>query len=129
MELIVKKTIGLLVAISVVICACCAPWRGNRVQKSSPSGTVNYLYDGFNAVEEVDPSGNVLARYTQGGIDEPFVELRSGTSSYYELDGLGSNQFAKQFHRSVGEHLRLRFLRKADGFNGCRCESIPIHWS
>ena len=63
---------------------------GRRIQKSSPSGTVNYLYDGANAVEEVDPSGNVLARYIQGGIDEAFAELRSGTSSYYDLDGLGS---------------------------------------
>ncbi len=33
----------------------------------------------------------MLARYTQGaGIDEPLAEVRSGTTSYYDQDGLGS---------------------------------------
>jgi RHS repeat-associated protein len=33
----------------------------------------------------------VLVRYTQStGIDEPLAELRSGTTSYYQRDGLGS---------------------------------------
>jgi RHS repeat-associated protein len=70
---------------------------GRRIQKSSPLGTTNYLYDGDNGddsasvIEEVDNGGNVLARYTHGpGIDQPFAELRSGTISYYEQDGLGS---------------------------------------
>jgi RHS repeat-associated protein len=63
---------------------------GRRIQKSSGSGTVNYLYDGPNVIEEVDSSGNVLARYSQGGIDEPLSELRSGTTSYYQHDGLDS---------------------------------------
>src|SRR5208337_677503 len=38
---------------------------GRRIQKSGPLGTTNYLYDGFNLLEEMDQSGNVLARYTQ----------------------------------------------------------------
>jgi RHS repeat-associated protein len=67
---------------------------GRRIQKSGPLGTTNYLYDGTNGgnvIEEVDSTGNVLARYTHDlGIDKPFAELRSGTSSYYEQDGLGS---------------------------------------
>ena len=46
---------------------------------------------GPNSVEEVDSSGNVLARYTQRkGVDQPLAQLRSGTTSYYEQDGLGS---------------------------------------
>ena len=45
---------------------------GRRIQKSGPLGTTNYLYDGDNSIEEMDQSGNVLARYTQSGdIDEP----------------------------------------------------------
>jgi RHS repeat-associated protein len=53
--------------------------------------TTNYLYDGPNIVEEIDNGGNVLARYTfSHKIDEPLTELRSGTSSYYHADGLGS---------------------------------------
>jgi RHS repeat-associated protein len=61
-----------------------------QTQKSGPLGTTNYLYDGDSLVGEVDQSGNVLARYTQGGPDEPVVETRSGTNSFYEEDGLKS---------------------------------------
>jgi len=64
---------------------------GRRIQKSGPLGTTNYLYDGVNSLEKVDNGGNVSARYTQTrGIDEPLSELRSGTTSYYDEDGLGS---------------------------------------
>jgi YD repeat-containing protein len=64
---------------------------GRRIQKSGPLGTTNYLYDGFNSLEEVDQSGSVLARYTQTTkVDEPLAELRSGTTSYYDADALGS---------------------------------------
>ncbi len=64
---------------------------GRRIQKSSTSGTANYFYDGDNLLEELDNAGNVVSRYTPGpGVDQPFSELRSGTTSYYEQDGLGS---------------------------------------
>jgi YD repeat-containing protein len=65
---------------------------GRRIRKVSPAeGTTNYLYDGANVVEEVNASGDQLARYTQNlGIDEPVAMLRSGTSSFYQADGLGS---------------------------------------
>src|SRR5581483_7466955 len=64
---------------------------GRRIQKSGPLGTTNYLYDGDSLIEEVDNSGNLLARYTgTRGLDEPLAELRSGTTSYYDADGLGS---------------------------------------
>lgn len=63
---------------------------GRRIQKSGPDGSTNYLYDSPNPIEELDSSGNVLARYTQGGLDEPLSQLRSGVTSYYEADGLGS---------------------------------------
>ena len=64
---------------------------GRRVQKSGPSGTTNYLYDGFQAVEEVDSTGNALVRYavTQD-VDDVMTELRAGAASFYEADGLGS---------------------------------------
>jgi RHS repeat-associated protein len=64
---------------------------GRRIQKSGPLGTANYLYEGMNSVEEVDDAGNELAGYIQGaGIDQPLAELRSGTTSFYDQDGLGS---------------------------------------
>jgi RHS repeat-associated protein len=68
---------------------------GRRIQKSftqnSTTTLTNYLYDGDNSIEEVDQNGSVLARYTQTqNIDEPLAELRSGTTSFYQADGLGS---------------------------------------
>lgn len=64
---------------------------GRRIQKASASGTTNYVYDGANSIEEVDASGAVLARYAQGpGIDEALAMNRSGATSFYEADGLGS---------------------------------------
>ena len=64
---------------------------GRRIYKSSSSGTSVYAYDGDNLIEETNSGGTAVARYAQGlSIDEPLVELRSGTTSYYEADGLGS---------------------------------------
>jgi RHS repeat-associated protein len=64
---------------------------GRRIQKSGPLGTTNYLYDGRNLLEELDASGNVLARYSDSkSIDDPLSEIRATTTSYYEQDGLGS---------------------------------------
>ena len=64
---------------------------GRRIQKSGPNGTVNYLYDGRKLLEELDSSGNVLARYNQGpAIDEPLSGLRGATTSFYQIDFLGS---------------------------------------
>ena len=64
---------------------------GRRIQKSGPLGTTNFLYDGISMVEEVDSAGNLLARYTYGqDVDQPFAEVRSGTTSYYQHDALNS---------------------------------------
>jgi RHS repeat-associated protein len=64
---------------------------GRRIQKTSLLGTTNYLYDRANLLEEIDMNGNVLARYNGGlWIDESLSELRTGTSSYYQQDGVGS---------------------------------------
>jgi RHS repeat-associated protein len=68
---------------------------GRRIQKSfTQSGTTtttDYLYDGANRIEDIDVNGNLLARYVQNtGIDEPLEEIASGTTSYYQQDGLGS---------------------------------------
>jgi RHS repeat-associated protein len=44
-----------------------------------------------NIVEEVDNAGNLLARYTQSpDIDQPLAEYLSGTTNYYEQDGISS---------------------------------------
>src|SRR5260370_12842105 len=64
---------------------------GRRIQKNSPLGTTNYLYNSVNLVSELDNAGNVLARYTHGPDGEVgLAELRSSIVSYYEEDGLNS---------------------------------------
>ncbi|GAC1669002.1 MAG: hypothetical protein NVS9B4_25040 [Candidatus Acidiferrum sp.] len=68
---------------------------GRRIQKAFTQGTStttsNYLYDGDNLVEEVDPLGTMVTRYAQGlNIDEPLAMLQAGVTSYYHADGLGS---------------------------------------
>jgi len=64
---------------------------GRRIYKSSTSGTSTYSYDGDNLIEEANSSGAVVASYTQTeNVDEPLAMLRSGTTNYYHVDGLGS---------------------------------------
>jgi RHS repeat-associated protein len=64
---------------------------GRRIYKSSSSGTSIYAYDGDNLIEEANATGAAVARYSPGlNIDESLAMLRSGTTSYYEADGLGS---------------------------------------
>jgi RHS repeat-associated protein len=63
---------------------------GRRIQKSGPSGTTIYVYDGANAIEELNTAGAAIARYVQGaGIDEPLAQVATGLN-YYQADGLGS---------------------------------------
>ena len=68
---------------------------GRRIQKVFTTGstttTTNYLYDGDDDIEEMNASGSVVARYAQTqNVDEPLAESRSSTTSFYEVDGLGS---------------------------------------
>jgi len=64
---------------------------GRRIYKSSSAGSSIFAYDGDNITEETNSSGAVVARYSQGlNVDEPLAMLRSGATSYYNADGLGS---------------------------------------
>ena len=64
---------------------------GRRIKKVTSTTTSIFAYDGDNLIEETNSSGAVVARYedTQN-IDEPLAMLRSGATSYYHADGLGS---------------------------------------
>src|SRR5215813_6797725 len=64
---------------------------GRRIYKSSSSGTSIFAYDGDNLIEETNSTGAVVARYSQDlAIDEPLAMLRSGTTSSYNADALGT---------------------------------------
>ncbi|MGB8540327.1 MAG: hypothetical protein WCD49_01705 [Candidatus Acidiferrales bacterium] len=104
---------------------------GHRVQNAFTQGstttTTNYFYDGVNSIEDVDQNGNVLARYEQSiNVDEVLAELRSGTK-LLRSRWIRPDYFTKQFCRSFGEYLHVRFIRQPDRFNGLDHESIPVH--
>jgi RHS repeat-associated protein len=67
---------------------------GRRIQKTVTTGSstaTNYLYDGDSDIEELNGSGSVAARYTQGpGSDATLAQSRSATTSFYESDALDS---------------------------------------
>lgn len=66
-------------------------WGSWQASGRTASVPTVYLYDGPNPFEEIDNSGNVLARYTTTrALDEKFAELGSSTTSYYQQDGVGS---------------------------------------
>ena len=64
---------------------------GRRIYKQSPNFTGVFLYDGLNLIQTMSSSGSEIATYTQTQrIDETLAELRSSTTGYYQVDGLGS---------------------------------------
>jgi hypothetical protein len=64
---------------------------GRRIYKSSSAGTSIFAYDGDNLIEEANVAGAVVARHSETqNVDEPLAMLRSGATSYYHADGLGS---------------------------------------
>jgi RHS repeat-associated protein len=66
------------------------PW-GRRIYKGSPTWTGIFAYDGDNLIETMTSSGSVVADYADSpAIDEPLAQVRGGTTSFYEQDGLAS---------------------------------------
>lgn len=64
---------------------------GRRIEKISPTATSIFAYDGVDLVQTVNSTGGLVAHYTQTmNIDEPLAMQRSGTTYYYDADGLGS---------------------------------------
>ena len=90
-----------------------------RIQKAGPSGTTNYLYDDLNSVEELDGSGAVSARYTQGiGIDEPLAMVRAGAASFYNADGSASITSVGNSAGSVSQTYTFDSFGKANVSSG-----------
>jgi RHS repeat-associated protein len=68
---------------------------GRRIQKSLVQGgttrVTNYLYDGANIIEELDASGNTIAKYSQSlNMDQPLAMTRQGITSFYQQDAIGA---------------------------------------
>ena len=64
---------------------------GRRIEKEVDTVVTRYIYDNEDVLLKLDGSNNIVARYTHGpGIDEPLIMEKSGVSSFYHADGLGS---------------------------------------
>ncbi|MGD9404339.1 MAG: RHS repeat-associated core domain-containing protein, partial [Anaerolineae bacterium] len=64
---------------------------GRRLSRTDPDGTVTlYVYDGPNLLMELDATGQTLARYTSGDMDDWLSMERNGQRYTYHADGLGS---------------------------------------
>ncbi len=92
---------------------------GRRIYKSSSLGTSIFAYDGDNLIEEATSSGAAIARYAQGaGIDEPLAELRSGSTEYYEADGVGSVTSLSAPNGSLAQTYAFDTFGKQTGASG-----------
>lgn len=64
---------------------------GRRIYKSSSTSTRIYTYDGTDITEVLDGNGAQVALFTHGpGIDQPLAVTKSGATSYFQDDGIGS---------------------------------------
>lgn len=105
---------------------------GRQIQKTHTQGanatTVDYLYDADNLVEELDPTGNVLASYAQSGlIDEPLAMLRNGTITYYEADALGSVNPLSKTAGTIVQTYTFDSFWQTHCIQRINHESVPFH--
>ena len=101
---------------------------GRRVYKSSPTFTGIFAYDGDNLIETTNGSGVEVAGYTQNqGVDDPLAELRSGGSSYYEADGLGSITSLSSSTGSIANTYTYDSFGNVTNFTGTL--SNPFHYT
>jgi RHS repeat-associated protein len=66
---------------------------GRRIEKTSPAGTLRYVYDNEDIIAVLDGNNTRTQAITHGpGIDEPLILKKMDTSAnyYYHADGLGS---------------------------------------
>jgi RHS repeat-associated protein len=92
---------------------------GRRIYKSSPNFNGIFAYDGYNLIETANSSGTLLADHTQTqNIDEPLAELRSGGSSYYEADGLGSITSLSSSARAIANTYTYDSFGNVTNFTG-----------
>ncbi len=92
---------------------------GRRIQKSGPLGTTNYLYDWFNILQDVDGSGNIVARYAHGPVtDEDLSLARNASILYYDSDGLGSTTSLTDNTQSLTNTYTYDSLGNAVGSTG-----------
>jgi RHS repeat-associated protein len=87
--------------------------RNRVVRRTSPNGTLNLTYSGWNLIEERDASGTLEQTYVHGaGTDELLVKITASGPAYYHHDGLGSTIAL------TGENGELLESYRYDAFGG-----------
>ena len=99
-------------------------YQGRRTSKTVGGVTTTYLYDGLNLVSETT-DGQTTYFLNGPGIDEPLAMSKSGTVSYFSVDGLGS-VVATNDPTGHGDALGgLRCVGEREGGDGD--EDAPVH--
>jgi len=79
---------------------------GRRIQRSSPSSTTRFVYDGADVMRDLDGTGATIADYLNGpGIDNKLRQTVSGASSYLFADHLGTTRGLTDTNGSVSSSL------------------------
>jgi RHS repeat-associated protein len=87
--------------------------RNRVVRRTSPNGTLNLTYSGWNLIEERNVGGELQQTYLHGaGVDEMLVKVSSSGPAYYHHDGLGSTVAL------TGENGELLESYRYDAFGG-----------
>jgi len=87
--------------------------RNRVVRRTSPNGTLNLTYSGWNLIEERNGGGELEQTYVHGaGTDELLVKVSSSGPAYYHHDGLGSTVAL------TGENGELLESYRYDAFGG-----------
>ena len=90
---------------------------GQRIEKTSDSGTVDYYYDGSQLVEE-RTNGFTAATYVWGRSGELLTMARSGQNYYYHGDDLGSIRAVTDASGARVETYTFSDLGQPGFFNG-----------
>jgi len=78
------------------------PFGPAHIYKSFVHGNEHLRLRRRQLIEETNSAGGVVARYSQGvNVDEPLAMLRSGATSFYNTDGLGSVTSFEQHRRNT----------------------------
>ncbi|RLC33368.1 MAG: hypothetical protein DRZ76_04420, partial [Candidatus Nealsonbacteria bacterium] len=87
---------------------------GRRAVKRAQGKTTYYYYNGWQVVEEIDGSDNIIARYNYGiGIDEILSIERHGNIYYAHANALGSITAITDANGRVVERIRYDVFGKA----------------
>jgi hypothetical protein len=96
--------------------------RNRVVSRTSPTGTLNLTYSGWNLIEERNASGTLEQTYVHGaGVDELLVKISSSGPAYYHHDGLGSTVAL------TGENGELLESYRYDAFGAATILSPSTH--